>query len=62
MFAEYSFPFESNKQYKEYCLGDMKELNSPRIAKMKEYNTIYTKELVEVVQKLLIGNIKIVKK
>lgn len=42
MFPEYGFPFETNKEYKEWCLGDLEQLSSDRITNMNNYNSIYT--------------------
>lgn len=52
MFPEYSFPFETNREYRDFCLSDLektKELSSKRILSMGEYNTIYTPQLIDIV-------------
>lgn len=41
MFPEYGFPFETNKEYREFCLSDLesrKEISSQRILTMRDYN------------------------
>jgi hypothetical protein len=55
MFPELGYPFETNKEYKEWCWDNMATPSSKQVMALKSYNKLYTGELIEIVQKLLIG-------